>query len=75
MPGDLLFTNVFAWEGAIAVARPEDAGRVASYRFISCVPKPDVATSQFLCFYFLTPEGLELIGAASPGSALRNRTL
>jgi type I restriction enzyme, S subunit len=74
-PGDLLFSNVFAWEGAIAVAKPVDAGRIGSHRFISCVPNPGVATAAFLCFYFLTDEGLEKIGAASPGGAGRNRTL
>jgi len=74
-PGDLLFNNVFAWEGAIAVAKAEDAGRFGSHRFITCVPKKDKATSPFLCFYFLTDEGLELIRAASPGGAGRNRTL
>lgn len=74
-PGDLLFSNVFAWEGAIAVAKPEDRGRVGSHRFITCVPRKDVATSQFLRFYFLTDEGMDLIRAASPGGAGRNRTL
>lgn len=74
-PGDLLFNNVFAWEGAIAVAKPEDAGRVGSHRFITCVPQPGVVTADFLCFYFLTPQGLEQIGEASPGGAGRNRTL
>ena len=74
-PGDLLFSNVFAWEGAIAVARPEDAGRVGSHRYITCVPRPTLVTSSFLRFYFLTSEGLEKIGAASPGGAGRNRTL
>ena len=74
-PGDLLFSNVFAWEGAIAVAKPEDAGRVGSHRFISCVPKPGLATSEFLRFHFLTPSGLMQIGEASPGGAGRNRTL
>lgn len=39
-PGDVVFNNVFAWEGAVAVAKPEDAGRVGSHRFITCVPKP-----------------------------------
>ena len=72
---DLLFSNVFAWEGAIAVAQPDDDGRYGSHRFISCVPKPDIATSDFLCYYFLTPEGLGKIGEASPGGAGRNRTL
>jgi type I restriction enzyme S subunit len=74
-PGDLLFSNVFAWEGAIAVAKPEDAGRVGSHRFITCVPEPSLATAPLLCFYFLTDEGLRLIRAASPGGAGRNRTL
>jgi type I restriction enzyme S subunit len=74
-PKDLLFNNVFAWEGAIAVARSEDFGRFGSHRFITCVPKKDKVTSGFLCFYFLTNEGLEVIGAASPGGAGRNRTL
>ena len=73
--GDLLFSNVFAWEGAIAVAKPEDNGRYGSHRFMSCVPKPNVATAPFLHFYFLTNEGIELIRAASPGGAGRNRTL
>lgn len=74
-PGDLLFSNVFAWEGAIAVARPDDAGRCGSHRFITCLPDPKLVTPEFLCFYFLTDEGLEVIGVASPGGAGRNRTL
>lgn len=74
-PGDLLFSNVFAWEGAIAVAQPEDEGRFGSHRFITCVPKTGVATAEFLRFYFLTEEGLRKIGEASPGGAGRNRTL
>ena len=74
-PGDLLFSNVFAWEGAIAVAQPADKGRFGSHRFITCVAKPGVVTERFLCFYFLTNEGLELINSASPGGAGRNRTL
>lgn len=75
IPGDLVFSNVFAWEGAIAVVKEEDEGRVASHRFITCLPKSGVVTADFLCFYFLTTEGLEKIQAASPGGAGRNRTL
>jgi len=74
-PGDLLFSNVFAWEGAIAVSQQEDEGRFGSHRFITCVPKAGVATSEFLRFYFLTEEGLQKVGEASPGGAGRNRTL
>jgi type I restriction enzyme, S subunit len=73
--GDLVFMNVFAWEGAIAVAQPEDDGRVASHRFMMHEVLPDQATAEFLCYYFLTERGLEQIRGASPGSAGRNRTL
>ena len=73
--GDLLFMNVFAWEGAIAVAQPEDDGRVASHRFMTHEVTPDRATADFLCYHFLTEAGLEQIRGASPGSAGRNRTL
>lgn len=72
---DLLFNIVFAWEGAVAVATPRDHGRVGSHRFLTCVPKKGLATSRFLCFHFLTDEGLEQLGNASPGGAGRNRTL
>lgn len=74
-PGDLLFSNVFAWEGAIAVAQPEDAGRYGSHRFITCCVDPEVTSPEFLRYYFLTDAGLEKIGEASPGGAGRNRTL
>ncbi|MCP5139263.1 MAG: restriction endonuclease subunit S [Chromatiales bacterium] len=74
-PGDLLFSNVFAWEGAIAVAQAEDAGRFGSHRFITCRVDPDITSPEFLRYYFLTKAGLEKIGEASPGGAGRNRTL
>ena len=73
--GDILISNIKAWEGAIAVARPEDDGRFGSHRYLTCVPLPRVATARFVCFHLLTPEGLYDIGEASPGSADRNRTL
>ena len=73
--GDLLFSNVFAWEGAIAIAQPADAGRFGSHRFITCRVAPDLATAEFLRYYFLTVNGMLKIGEASPGGAGRNRTL
>jgi type I restriction enzyme S subunit len=75
MPGDLLFSNVFSWEGAIAVVKPEDKGRFGSHRFVSCVPDQERATAQFLCWWFFAEEGLADIRAASPGAAGRNKTL
>lgn len=73
--GDLVFNIVFAWEGAVAVAQPQDDGRVGSHRFLTCIPASDTATVEFLRFYFSTPEGLQKLGEASPGGAGRNRTL
>lgn len=74
-PGDLLFSNVFAWEGAIAIAQPTDAGRFGSHRFITCCAVPGLVTVEFLRYYFLTDDGMLKIGEASPGGAGRNRTL
>jgi type I restriction enzyme, S subunit len=73
--GDLLFNIVFAWEGAVAVAQLNDDGRVGSHRFLTCVADSERTSSQFLRYFFLTQGGLELLGAASPGGAGRNRTL
>lgn len=74
-PGDLLFSNVFAWEGAIAIAQPEDSGRFGSHRFITCRARTDLTSAEFLRYYFLSDEGLLRIREASPGGAGRNRTL
>jgi type I restriction enzyme S subunit len=73
--GDLVFSNVFAWEGGIAVAKEEDNDRYGSHRFISCVANRDKALVDFLCFHFLSQKGLEDINACSPGGAGRNKTL
>lgn len=73
--GDLVFSNVFAWEGGIAVATAEDNDRYGSHRFISCVADKEKALEEFLCFHFLSPKGLEDINACSPGGVGRNKTL
>ncbi len=73
--GDLVFSNIKAWEGAFAVAGDADHGRVGSHRYLTCVPNPDAATADFLWFYLQSPEGLSAVQSASPGSADRNRTL
>jgi type I restriction enzyme S subunit len=72
---DILISNIKAWEGAIAVTRPSDDGRLVSHRYLTCVPMAGVATPHFVCFHLLTPDGLRKIGDASPGTADRNRTL
>ena len=74
-PGDLLLNNVFAWEGAIAVADEEQEGRIGSHRFMTYVVDRNLADPHYLLYYLLSESGLELIRRASPGSAGRNRTL
>ena len=72
---DLVFSNIKAWEGAFAVAGPDDHGRVGSHRYLTCVPVEGLATADFIWFYLQTHEGIGKVQAASPGSADRNRTL
>lgn len=73
--GDILLSNIKAWEGAVAVAQPEDHGRYGSHRYLTCRAIDGVATPEWVAFFLLTREGLEHLGRASPGSADRNRTL
>lgn len=73
--GDLVLSNIKAWEGAIAIARDEHDGCIASHRYITCIPSPERVTAGFLAYYLLSEDGLEKVGLASPGTADRNRTL
>lgn len=73
--GDLVLSNIKAWEGAIAVADESHDGSIASHRYITCIPDPTRVTARFLAYYLLSEDGLERIGLASPGTADRNRTL
>lgn len=73
--GDLVLSNIKAWEGAIAIAGEKHDGCIASHRYITCVPDPERATAGFLAYYLLSEDGLEKVGLASPGTADRNRTL
>ena len=73
-PGDLVVSNVFAWEGAVGVATGLHGGMIGSHRFMTWTPKGDVNVD-FARHYFGSELGLTALGAASPGSAGRNRTL
>ncbi|MEU8125349.1 restriction endonuclease subunit S [Spirillospora sp. NPDC049024] len=74
-PGDLLFSNVFAWEGAVALASAAEAGFIGSHRFMTYQVNEDLADPSYLRHYFTCKPGLEVIRRASPGSAGRNKTL
>ena len=73
--GDIVISNIKAWEGAIAVAGEADDGRFGSHRYLTCVADHRRALPEFICFYLPSPSGLDQVGLASPGSADRNRTL
>lgn len=73
--GDLVFSNIMAWEQAIAVAKAEDNDCVGNHRMLTCEARAEIAVPGFLWFYFTTEEGFAKIYAASPGTAARNRTM
>ena len=74
-PGDLVVSNIFAWEGAVAVADVRHEGTIGSHRFMTWVPKRSGVDVDYLRHYFASDPGLERLRIASPGSAGRNRTL
>lgn len=74
-PDDFVLSNVFAWEGAIAVASAAETGRIGSHRFMTFRPIDNRIDPSWARWWFLSEPGLELIRQASPGSAGRNRTL
>lgn len=73
-PGDLVVSNVFAWEGAVAVAGNDAEGTIGSHRFMTWTPSKGIEVG-YLAHFLASDAGLELLRAASPGSAGRNRTL
>lgn len=72
---DLIFSNIMAWEQAIALAKPEDHGCVGNHRMLTCLADRGHVLPAFLAYYFTTDEGFAKVYAASPGTAARNRTL
>lgn len=72
---DLVVNITFAWEGAIAIAKPEDDGGLVSHRFPTYICKPNQASHRFFEHIIklkLFKHKLDLI---SPGGAGRNRVL
>jgi type I restriction enzyme S subunit len=73
--GDLLFSNIKAWEGALSLIKKNEDGKIGSHRYITCEPNKELVRGKFLLYQLLLPAGLERIGLASVGTADRNRTL
>ena len=72
---DLIFSNLMAWEKAIAVDLSEDAGCVGNHRMLTCEVNRALATPHSLLAYFRTEEGFMQVTGHSPGSIARNKTL
>ena len=70
-----MFSNLMAWEQAIAVAEAHDEGTVGNHRMLTCEVNPELATPGFLLAYFRTPEGFASVVGNSPGTIARNKTL
>ncbi len=73
--GDFVFSNIKAWEGSVALISEKHDGWVASHRYITCLPNYEIIKPEFLLYFFSTPDGMDILGNVSPGSADRNRTL
>ena len=74
-PGDLVLSNIQAWEGAIAHATKVDAGTVGTHRFLTYVPIAGRIDTNWARWFLLSEPGMTLIRRAAPGSTMRNRTL
>jgi type I restriction enzyme, S subunit len=73
--GDLIFSNLMAWEKGIALAGVADDGCVGNHRMLTCEADRSRVEPGFLWFYFTTDEGFSQVVAASPGTIARNKTL
>ncbi|MCL2783911.1 MAG: restriction endonuclease subunit S [Propionibacteriaceae bacterium] len=74
-PGDLLVSNVMAWQGAVCVVEETDAGRVANNRFLQYRPTGDTASTGWLALFFGTTEGTAMLANASHMHSPTNHTL
>ena len=52
-PGDLVISNVFAWEGAIAMASETEAGMIGSHRFMTFRPRDDRAHPAWIAWFLM----------------------
>lgn len=74
-PDCFIVNIVFAWEQAIGKTTQSEIGMIGSHRFPMYRPVNDRADIDYLISYFLTKRGTDILEAASPGGAGRNKTL
>jgi type I restriction enzyme S subunit len=66
---------VFAWEQAIGKTTEKEVGMIGSHRFPMYRAIPNEASIDYLIWFFKTKMGIDILEAASPGGAGRNKTL
>lgn len=74
-PNCFILNIVFAWEQAVAKTSDKERGFIASHRFPMFKPVDNRIDVDYAVYFFLTKRGTEILDAASPGGAGRNRTL
>ena len=74
-PDCFIVNIVFAWEQAIGKTTQSEIGMIGSHRFPMYRPVNDRVDINYLVYYFLTKRGTNILEAASPGGAGRNKTL
>lgn len=74
-PDCFVLNIVFAWEQAVSKTTRNEVGMIGSHRFPMYRPVDSKIDVDYLIAYMLTKRGKDLLEAASPGGAGRNRTL
>ena len=74
-PDCFILNIVFAWEQAIGKTTQAEVGMIGSHRFPMYRPINNKVDIDYLIAYFLTKRGTDILQAASPGGAGRNKTL
>ncbi len=74
-PDCFILNIVFAWEQAIAKTTQKEVGMIGSHRFPMYRPIDERVDIDYLISYLMTKRGKDILEAASPGGAGRNRTL
>lgn len=74
-PDCFVLNIVFAWEQAIGKTTQAEVGMIGSHRFPMYRPVNGKIDIDYLISYLMTKRGKDILEAASPGGAGRNRTL
>ena len=74
-PNCFVLNIVFAWEQAIGKTTQNEVGMIGSHRFPMYRPVDDKVDIDYLIANLMTKRGKDILEAASPGGAGRNRTL